>query len=157
MTRLLLEKHGRTWDDVPLPGVAIGDLDSHTFAEFRQRGVASDRLPRSILQESDAAVIDRAMELLYSKYTRALISYDGIYRVETAPVPRNAMREAVTNAVMHRDYASPTSTQIRVPDDRISIGNAARLPSDWTAPSDRAPCSRGPAILRSLTRSSARA
>ena len=198
LTRLLLEKHGRTWDDVPLPGVALGDLESRAFAEFRRRGVDSDRLPRSILLESDAAVIDRlqlregaylkraavllfrsaphrlvseayvkigyfrgtdilyqdivqgdlfsqidrTMELLYSKYTRALISYDGIYRVETVPVPRDAMREAVTNAVIHRDYASPTSTQIRVYDDRISIGNAARLPPDWTAPSDRAMQSR---------------
>ncbi|MDE2973217.1 MAG: winged helix-turn-helix transcriptional regulator [Gemmatimonadota bacterium] len=198
LTRLLLDKHGRTWDDVPLPGVALGDLESRAFTEFRRRGVESDRLPRSILQESDAAVIDRlqmregaylkraavllfhpaphrlvseayvkigyfrgteilyqdivqgdlfsqidrAMELLYSKYTRALISYDGIYRVETVPVPRDAMREAVTNAVMHRDYASPTSTQIRVYDDQISIGNAAQLPSDWTAPSDRAMQSR---------------
>ena len=198
LTRLLLEKHGRTWDDVPLPGVALGDLESRAFTEFRRRGVDADRLPRSILQESDAAVIDRlqlregihlkraavllfhpaphrlvseayvkigyfrgteilyqdivqgdlfsqidrAMELLYSKYTRALISYDGIYRVETVPVPRDAMREAVTNAVMHRDYASPTSTQIRVYDDRISIGNAAQLPPDWTAPSDRAMQSR---------------
>ena len=198
LTRLLLEKHGRTWDDVPLPGVALGDLESRAFTEFRRRGVESDRLPKSILQESDASVIDRlqlregtylkraavllfhpaphrlvseayvkigyfrgteilyqdiiqgdlfsqidrTMELLYSKYTRALISYDGIYRVETVPVPRDAMREAVTNAVMHRDYASPTSTQIRVYDDRISIGNAAQLPPDWTAPSDRAMQSR---------------
>ena len=198
LTRLLLEKHGRTWDDVPLPGVALGDLESRTLTEFRRRGVASDRLPKSILQESDALVIDRlqlregaylkraavllfhpaphrlvseayvkigyirgteilfqnivqgdlfsqidhAMELLYSKYTRALISYDGIYRVETVPVPREAMREAVTNAVMHRDYASPVSTQIRVYDDRISIGNAAQLPPDWTARPDRAMQSR---------------
>ena len=198
LTRLLLEKHGRTWDDVPLPGVALGDLESRAFTELRRRGVDGDRLPRSILQESDASVIDRlqlregaylkraavllfhpvphrlvneayvkigyfrgteilyqdivqgdlfsqidrAMELLYSKYTRALISYDGIYRVETVPVPRDAMREAVTNAVMHRDYASPTSTQIRVYDDRISIGNAAQLPPDWTAPSDQAMQSR---------------
>ena len=198
LTRLLLEKHGRTWDDVPLPGAALGDLDSRAFTELRRRGVESERLPRSILQQSDASVIDRlqlregaylkraavllfhpaphrligeayvkiayfrrteilyqdivqgdlfsqidrTMELLYSKYTRALISYDGIYRVETVPVPRDAMREAVTNAVMHRDYASPIPTQIRVYDDRISIGNAAQLPPDWVAPSDRAIDSR---------------
>ena len=41
--------------------------------------------------------VDRAMDLLYTKYTRGLVSYDGIYRVETFPVPREAMREAVIN------------------------------------------------------------
>ena len=51
--------------------------------------------------------VDRAMDLLYTKYTRGLVSYDGIYRVETFPVPREAMREAVINSVIHRDYASP--------------------------------------------------
>lgn len=49
-------------------------------------------------------------------------------------MPRPAMREAVVNAVAHRDYATPASTQIRVYDDRISLRNAARLPPDWTAP-----------------------
>lgn len=64
--------------------------------------------------------VDQTMDLLYTKYTRALISYDGIYRVETFPVPREAMREAVINAVIHRDYSSPTTIQIRVYDDRVA-------------------------------------
>ena len=79
------------------------------------------------------AQVDRAMDLLYTKYTRGLVSYDGIYRVETFPVPREAMREALINAVIHRDYASPTTIQIRVCDDRIAIWNAARLKPEWTA------------------------
>ncbi len=79
------------------------------------------------------AQADRAMDLLYTKYTRGLVSYDGVYRVEMFPVPREAMREAVINAVIHRDYASPTTIQIRVRDDRIAIWNAAHLNPDWTA------------------------
>ena len=35
------------------------------------------------------------------------------------------------NAIIHRDYASPTTIQIRVYDDRISIWNAAHLASEW--------------------------
>ena len=73
------------------------------------------------------------MDLLYTKYTKALISYDGVYRVETFPVPREAMREAVINAIIHRDYASPTTIQISVYDDRIAIWNAVQLPSEWAA------------------------
>ena len=78
--------------------------------------------------------VDRTLDLLYTKYTRGLISYrDDIYRVETFPVPRRAMREAVINALIHRDYAEPTSTQIRVNDEDIEIRNSAQLPSDWVA------------------------
>ncbi len=43
------------------------------------------------------------------------------------------MREAVINAVIHRDYASPTTIQIRVCDDRIMMWNAAQLPPEWGA------------------------
>ena len=78
--------------------------------------------------------VDRVMDLLYTKYSRGLVSYNDIYRVETFPVPRAAMREAVVNAVVHRDYATPASTQIRVYDNRITLRNAAQLPPDWTAP-----------------------
>ena len=168
LSRFLLQKYGRTWDDVPLPGVGLKDLDGRVFDGFRQRGADSERLPQDILDESDEGVIerlqlreagylkraavllfhpapdrfvmeayvkigyfrgsellyqdviegdlftqvDRTMDLLYTKYTRALISYDGVYRVETFPVPREAMREAVINAIIHRDYASPTTIQI---------------------------------------------
>lgn len=75
--------------------------------------------------------VDRTLDLLYTKYTRGLIPYDGIYRVETFPVPREAMREAVINAIVHRDYAKPAATQIH---DRITIRNPAELPPDWGAP-----------------------
>ena len=42
------------------------------------------------------------------------------------------MREAVINAVIHRDYARQTSTQIRVYHDRITIRNPAELPVNWS-------------------------
>ena len=183
--RFLLAKHGKTWDDMPLPGVGLRDLDARVVDAFRRRAVESGRLPAEVIGESierlvenlslrdgkhlkraaallfhpspgrlvpDAYVkigyfrgsellfqdeidgdlfaqVDRAMDLLLTKYTRGLISYygDGVYRVETFPVPREAMREAVINAVIHRDYASPTTIQIRVHDDRIAIWNAAHL------------------------------
>ena len=34
---------------------------------------------------------------------------------------------------IHRDYASPTTIQIRVYDDRIAIWNAVKLPPEWAA------------------------
>ena len=189
LSRFLLARYGRTWDDMPLPGVGLRDLDDWLVDAFRHRAVKSGRLSAEVLGEPIESLVenlslregehlkraaallfhpapgrllpdaylkigyfrgsellfqdeiggdlftqvDRTMDLLYTKYTRGIVSYDGIYRVETFPVPREAMREAVINAVIHRDYASPTTIQIRVLDDRIAIWNAAQLNPEWTA------------------------
>ncbi len=39
--------------------------------------------------------------LSLTKYTEALIAYEGTQRVETYSVPENALREAVTNFIVH--------------------------------------------------------
>ena len=72
------------------------------------------------------------MDLLWTKYSKARISYEGIFRQETQPVPSSALREAVMNAVVHRDYSNPAPIQIRVYDDRIALWNPGALPPGWT-------------------------
>ena len=76
--------------------------------------------------------VDKTMEVLLFKYLKAGISYDGIYRIERYPVPEPALREALLNAVVHRDYAVPAPIQIRVHDDRLRIYNPGSLPEGWT-------------------------
>ena len=68
-----------------------------------------------------------------ARSSSSVIPYDGVHRIETFPVPRKAMREAVINAIIHRDYATPATIQIHVLDDRISIWNAAHLAPDGAA------------------------
>ena len=72
------------------------------------------------------------LDLLLTKYLKAVISYEGIVRVETFPVPRAALREAVLNALVHRDYAVTAPVQIRVYEDRLRLWNPAVLPEGWT-------------------------
>ena len=76
--------------------------------------------------------VDKTMEVLLFKYLKAGISYEGIYRVERYPMPEPALREALLNAVVHRDYSVPTPIQIRVHDDRLRIYNPGSLPDGWT-------------------------
>ncbi len=76
--------------------------------------------------------ISKTMDLLKTEYLKAVISYEGIQRIETFPVPVDALREAMLNAIVHRDYAIPAQIQIRVYDDRLSIWNPGELPEDWT-------------------------
>jgi ATP-dependent DNA helicase RecG len=55
--------------------------------------------------------VDRTMDFLTTKYLKAAITYQGIQRVETLPVPEPALREGVLNAIIHKDYASGTPVQ----------------------------------------------
>ena len=53
------------------------------------------------------------------------------------PLPLAALREALVNAIVHKDYASGIPIQIRLHDDRISLWNPARLAAGWNVASLR--------------------
>lgn len=76
--------------------------------------------------------VGKTLELLLTKYLKAVISYEGIQRIESFPMPEPALREALLNAIVHRDYAVPAPIQIRVYEDRLSIWNPGELPENWT-------------------------
>ena len=76
--------------------------------------------------------VKNTLDLLLTKYLKAVISYEGIVRVETFPVPRAALREAVLNALVHLDYAVTAPVQIRVYEDCLRMWNPAVLPEGWT-------------------------
>ena len=76
--------------------------------------------------------VEQTLDLLMTKYLRAGITYEGIQRVETFPVPEKALREAVINAIAHKDYAAATPIQISVYPDKLMIWNAGVLPEGWT-------------------------
>ena len=42
---------------------------------------------------------ERVIELIYTKYLKADISYNGVTRIETYPFPKPAIREAIYNAI----------------------------------------------------------
>ena len=76
--------------------------------------------------------IVKLMDLLCTKYMKAIITYEGIQRVETLPVPREALREALLNACINKDYAEPSPIQIRVYENKMEIVNGGVLPDGWT-------------------------
>jgi ATP-dependent DNA helicase RecG len=75
---------------------------------------------------------DKTVDLIYSKYLRALISYEGIRRIEDFPYPRPALREAVLNAITNKHYEKGAPVQIRVYDDHLILFNDGQLPENWT-------------------------
>jgi ATP-dependent DNA helicase RecG len=68
-----------------------------------------------------------------NKTTLTQGAYEGVQRVETFPVPEEALREALLNAVAHKDSATGAPIRISVYDDRIMLWNPGQLPPDWTA------------------------
>ena len=101
--------------------IKIGFFRSESDLQFQ------DEIHGNLLEQ-----VEKAMELLLTKYTRALVSYKGLSRIETYEYPEKALREALLNAVSHKDYAGCTPIQIRVYPDSIKIWNEGRLPEDWT-------------------------
>ena len=86
-----------------------------------------DEIHGSLLEQ-----VDKAIELIYLKYMRAKISYEGIQRIERYFVPEAALREALLNAVCHKQYQSGIPIQISVYEDRLYVANVGSLPEDWT-------------------------
>ena len=77
-----------------------------------------DEITGALIQQ-----VDKAIEMIYSKYLKALIWYDDIQRVEEFMFPREAFREVLLNAVNHKDYARGIPIQVSVYEDMIYVGN----------------------------------
>ena len=76
---------------------------------------------------------DRVIDLLYTKYLTAEISYDNITRIEHYPFPKDAIREAIFNALIHQDFSVGVPVQISVYKDKLYISNDCVFPANWTA------------------------
>ena len=90
-----------------------------------------DEIHGSILEQ-----IDKIVELVYLKYMRAKITYEGMQRIERYFVPEEALREALLNALCHKQYQSD------VPQPEYMI-NPSDIMIKFTAPEDR--------VIRSVT------
>ena len=86
-----------------------------------------DEIHGSILEQ-----VDKALEVIYLKYMRAKIRYEGIQRIERYFVPEDALREALLNAICHKQYQSGIPIQISVYEDRLYVANVGSLPENWT-------------------------
>ncbi|GFO97816.1 putative transcriptional regulator [groundwater metagenome] len=56
----------------------------------------------------------------------------GMERIETWEYPIEAIREAVSNAICHRNYETASNVQIRIYDDRIEVWGCGLLPEPLT-------------------------
>jgi len=76
--------------------------------------------------------MEKTMDLLLTKYLKANIDYEGLSRTEKYPIPVAALREALLNAIVHKDYSSGNPIQISVYANKMILWNEGQLPDDWT-------------------------
>ncbi len=183
LAEFLLEKTGRTWDDITDKKIKISDIDTSTLEKFKQD--SRDRLPsitknkniktilqklhlldgkdfkratillfgkdpQSFFQQSFVKIgkflsrtetqttdivqgnlfqqLENVLEILRTKYLISNIEYEDIHRRDILEYPYEALREAIINALIHRDYSITSQIQIKVYPDKLIIMNEGKLP-----------------------------
>ena len=74
---------------------------------------------------------DMAAEILYDKFIPGIFDYSDMRRKTVYKYPPEAIREILTNAIVHKDYLVGTPVTIKVFSDRISVYNPGPLPDGW--------------------------
>jgi len=95
------------------------------FSGTEPVNIVSHELIQATLIES----IERAMAFVKSNLSKRIEIGGQAKREERYAYPIEVIREAIVNAVAHRDYFSKDAIQIYVFDDRIEITNPGSLPS----------------------------
>ena len=72
---------------------------------------------------------DKVMDILKLKYLISPIRYEGLQRIENLEYPEPALREAILNAIVHKDYKGST-IQLSVYDDKLILWNPGKLPDE---------------------------
>ncbi|MCM1399686.1 MAG: putative DNA binding domain-containing protein [Clostridium sp.] len=103
-----------------------------TYTKIGRFGKGSDLLYQDEVIGSLFMQAERVIELIYLKYLKAPITYDNLIRVETYPFPKDAVREALYNALVHSRWSAGIPIQVRIEDDAMYISNECVFPSDWT-------------------------
>jgi len=109
--------------------------EKYVFGAFVKVGyfeTGADLIYQDEFHGSLITVADQIVDTIYRKYFKGIISYEGILRVTDYPVPRPALREAIFNAIVHRDYTTGIPIQIKVFPDSVTIYNDGTLPEHWT-------------------------
>ncbi len=100
--------------------IRIGKFDSNNTL------ISMDTIDGNLFEQ-----IERCMESLKNKYLMIKTQIDGLYRKEALEFPELVLREAITNAVVHREYIG-AHIQIKIFPYTMIIWSEGGLPSPLT-------------------------
>ncbi|ATL46909.1 transcriptional regulator [Chitinophaga caeni] len=111
-------------------GKQIQALSPTTSFKIGRFGADStDLLFQDVIETNLLTMVEKVMDKLKVRYLIRPISYKGIERMEPLEYPESALREAVLNAIIHKDYSS-TWILLRVYEDRLHLWNPGILPEE---------------------------
>jgi len=103
---------------------------SHACIKIGQFATETDIKMTDIVNGNLFQQLNKTLDILRSKYLKSEIKFEGIHRRDILEYPHEALREAIINALIHRDYQSFSNIQIRIYPDKLTIMNAGSLPPE---------------------------
>ena len=91
----------------------------------------ADLIFQDLIEGNILKMCDTVVETLKAKYLISPIHYEGLQRIEPLEIPEDALREAIFNSIIHKDYMG-VAIQMKVWRDRIELWNYGRLPEELT-------------------------
>jgi ATP-dependent DNA helicase RecG len=129
LKRIILEQKQTKWDEEICEGATLNDINEEKVERFLRKAKFERRLEIdptiSVKEALNAVEFVKEHIKLHAKIVET-------ERVETWEYPIEAVREAITNAVCHRDYEISSNVQVRIFDDRIEVWGCGLLPKPLT-------------------------
>ena len=104
----------------------------------------SDIIVQDMISGNLIEMADKVMDILKAKYLYSPIHYQGLQRIEPLEIPEDSLREAIFNAIIHKDYMRGADIQMKVYADSLWLWNNGNLPEDYTVDTLLAPHSSRP-------------
>jgi len=103
---------------------------SHAFVKIGHFLTETDIQTTDVVKGNLFKQLESTLEILRTKYLQSKIKYEGIHRRDILEYPYEALREAIINALIHRDYWGTSNIQIRIYPDKLVIMNEGSLPPE---------------------------
>lgn len=130
----LVREHRPTWAAILLfgkrPQSPLSQAVIHCGRFKQETRVIDDRMIDGSIFEQ----VEEAMKFVQKNINVEFVITGKPARDEVWDYPLEALREALINAVCHRDYTVPSNTDIRIHDDRLEIWSPGGLPFGITLP-----------------------